>query len=135
MATSLLGAVGISVLGALAGRAVHMALVTLAPGGQEPPTAPLAGLGARLLLSLVAVLVVVGLKPFPLMAFAIQMAVAYLALLCLEVFVNIRELGEHQPRTGPVSDGSGGTPSAGSGTSDPDDGSSEQDGSRSGTSP
>jgi hypothetical protein len=133
--TSLLLAAGISVVAALAGRSVHMALIRLAPGGQEPATAPLAGLGARLLLSLVAVLIVVRLEPFPLMTFAIQIAVAYLALLCLEVFVNLRELGEHQPRTGPVSDGSGGSTSNGSSPPAPDDGSGDQEGSRVGTSP
>lgn len=132
---SLVIAVSISVVATLAGRATHMALLKLAPGGQEPPTAPLAGLGARLLFSLFAVLIVVTQKPFPLMAFAIQAGLAYLALLCLEVFVNLRELGQHQPRTGPVSDGSGESTSSGSTHSGPDGGSREQDGSRTGTSP
>jgi hypothetical protein len=92
-------AAGVTVMGALVGRVLMLALRRMDTGPEAGPRATQAGIGGRLLATLALTLPVIVAKPVPAVPFVAFLAVQYLAQLVLEVFVSLRELGQnHGPQ-------------------------------------
>ena len=95
-------------VGALAGQGVVRAVYRVVEGPTRGITALNAGIGSRLLVTLALSLVVLILEPFRLLPFAVWLLAYYVSLLCLEVFVAVREFGQNPgstQSTGVVSEG------------------------------
>lgn len=90
---------GIGFVGALVGYAAQCAVARIVEGPTRGISAINAGLGSRLLVTLALSLVVVIVEPFRLMPFAVWLLLYYVALLCLEVFVALREFGQNPGST------------------------------------
>jgi len=91
---------GICLLGAVAGRVAGRLLVGLNPAPEEAPKATQLAVTVRLLLTLALVFPVILMKWVPGVAFAVALAIHYLAQMALEVFVAVRELRQNHDRTG-----------------------------------
>ncbi len=86
-------------VGALVGQLVQRAVYRVVEGPTRGVSALNAGIGSRLLVTLALSLVVIILEPFRLMPFAVWLLLYYLSLLCLEVFVALREFGQNPGST------------------------------------
>lgn len=92
-------AAGVTLVGAVAGRLVLVALRKLDTAPDAGPRALQAGMAARLLATMALTLPVVVLRPVPGVAFVAFLGAHYAAQLVLELFVSLRELGQnHGPR-------------------------------------
>lgn len=92
---SLAVALAICGVGALAGRLAQQQVFERTEGPQRAVNAMLAGLGVRMFATLGPALGVIVARPFELMPFAVWLLVGYVLLLCLEVFVALREFGQN----------------------------------------
>lgn len=90
---------GLCFVGALVGQMVQRAVFRVSEGPMSGVNALNAGIGSRLLVTLALSLVVVMLEPFRLMPFAVWLLLYYVSLLCLEVFVALREFGQNPGST------------------------------------
>ena len=97
-------ALSICWLGALAGRAVQHQIFATVEAPQKTVNAMLGGLGVRMFVTLGLAIGVIVARPFDLMPFAVWLLGGYVLLLCLEVFVAMREFGQNH---GPIGTGDG----------------------------
>lgn len=88
-------AAGICLLGAVVARVAGEMLRRLDPGEDAGPRAVQASIGVRMLVTLVASLPILLIKPFPQIQFVVWLATNYLLHLGLEVFVSLRHLGQN----------------------------------------
>ncbi|MDJ0972931.1 MAG: hypothetical protein QNJ98_00550 [Planctomycetota bacterium] len=86
-------------VGALAGQGVVRVVYRAVEGPTRGITALNAGIGSRLLVTLALSLVVLIMEPFRLLPFAVWLALYYVSLLCLEVFVAVKEFGQNPGST------------------------------------
>ena len=112
-------ALSICWMGALVGRAVQQQVFATIEGPQRTVNAMLAGLGVRMFVTLGLALGGIVAEPFEMMPFAVWLLVGYVLLLCLEVFVALREFGQnHGPNrtddaSSEASEGAPGVPETG----------------------
>ena len=102
-------AVGIAWAGTLLGRLLEALVLTKrAHDDARAVQGAMAGTIGRLFSTLGMLVGVIAIEPFPLLAFGLQAGIAYVSLLALEVFVNLRDFGQNPgDRGAEVSAGNG----------------------------
>lgn len=107
-------AVGIAWVGTLAGRLLEaLVLHKRKHDDARAVQGAMAGTIGRLFTTLGMLVGVIAIEPFPLLAFGLQAGIAYVSLLALEVFVNLRDFGQNPgDRGAEASSGAGPGPDA-----------------------